>query len=344
MTASPIRHGAERGVLRKTKSVPYVHLDVPMRVRQPLSPDVHMVGMNMDSSFRETDDKSVVGMTKATWAESEDAELLAAVKAWGTLWPVVAAQLPGRTPDAVRNRWHRLRHQQRASSSSSLVDFGHPGPELTISPQRMLVQTTSNFSDMTDQEPPSPSSVATSCASPSKRAIVNNVPATEYVGSDPRGLNARACWTAHEDEVILEGVRRFGCRWRQIAAALPNRSDSSVRNRWVRLQTMSRRCADGEVYAEDQRLSQNNSTPPMRKAVFFPTGGGESAFVSTKPAFNHAQSWTSQLSLPPHEEHAEAPSAMALCEEPAAQPDGPALDDSTAHILVSFASQSITTA
>jgi len=50
-------------------------------------------------------------------------------------------------------------------------------------------------------------------------------------GSD----HGRARWTAHEDDVIQEGVERWGCKWRQIAALLPGRSDSSIRNRWMRL-------------------------------------------------------------------------------------------------------------
>ena len=33
-------------------------------------------------------------------------------------------------------------------------------------------------------------------------------------------------WSAEEDRLIEEGVRRFGCKWRQIATALPGRSDS----------------------------------------------------------------------------------------------------------------------
>ena len=48
--------------------------------------------------------------------------------------------------------------------------------------------------------------------------------------------HGRSMWTAEEDRLIEEGVRRFGCKWRQIATALPGRSDSSIRNRWMRLQ------------------------------------------------------------------------------------------------------------
>lgn len=42
-------------------------------------------------------------------------------------------------------------------------------------------------------------------------------------------------WTQHEDILIEEGVRKFGEKWRQIASTLDSRSDSSVRNRWMRM-------------------------------------------------------------------------------------------------------------
>jgi len=42
-------------------------------------------------------------------------------------------------------------------------------------------------------------------------------------------------FSAHEDAIILDGVKRLGARWRQIATLMPGRSESSVRNRHVRL-------------------------------------------------------------------------------------------------------------
>lgn len=53
---------------------------------------------------------------------------------------------------------------------------------------------------------------------------------------DDEGKFSRIRWTPEEDQLIDESVRRLGFRWRQIAAMLPGRSDSSVRNRWTRHQ------------------------------------------------------------------------------------------------------------
>ena len=46
---------------------------------------------------------------------------------------------------------------------------------------------------------------------------------------------SRSLWTAEEDNIIEEGVKRYGAKWRQIAEMLPGRSDSSARNRCVLL-------------------------------------------------------------------------------------------------------------
>jgi len=45
------------------------------------------------------------------WGEAEDQMVITAVRQLGTQWAAIAEQLPGRTADAVRNRWHRLQKQ-----------------------------------------------------------------------------------------------------------------------------------------------------------------------------------------------------------------------------------------
>jgi len=71
-------------------------------------------------------------------------------------------------------------------------------------------------------------------------------------GSD----HGRAMWTHEEDNLIEEGVRKHGMKWRQIAASLPGRSDSSVRNRWMRLQ---------KEHADHRpsKTSKSSGSPPV---------------------------------------------------------------------------------
>ena len=111
---------------------------------------------------------------KWNWTEEEKRIILENVQRHGTQWDLVAAQLPGRTADAVRNHCHRLQRSNLYSNGSSedrKTSTGH----------------------------------------------------------------GRTVWTAEEDRIICEGMEAFGCKWRRIAAKLPGRSDSSVRNRWSRI-------------------------------------------------------------------------------------------------------------
>lgn len=132
-------------------------------------------------------------LRKVGWSKDEDATILSAVGRMGTQWQRIAELLIDRTPDAVRNRWHRLQKSNKDS----------------------------------DTEPISPKGVDGG-ASP---AADEN--AEQYIKGAGHG---RSMWTAEEDQLIIDGVNRLGCKWRKVASALPGRSDSSVRNRWMRLQ------------------------------------------------------------------------------------------------------------
>ena len=56
----------------------------------------------------EADEHESKRRRRVSWTATEDLAILATVRRLGTQWDRIAAQLPGRTPDAVRNRWHRL--------------------------------------------------------------------------------------------------------------------------------------------------------------------------------------------------------------------------------------------
>lgn len=128
------------------------------------------------------------------WCEAEDLFILGAVRRFGTHWEQIAAHLPERTEDAVRNRWHRLRKQHAAGQAL-------------------------------------PTILSTASEAASETAIKE----VEQMLCEPSDRSARLPWTAKEDLIIAEGVKAYGCKWRLIAAQLPGRSDSSARNRWLRL-------------------------------------------------------------------------------------------------------------
>ena len=136
---------------------------------------------------------------KVEWANNEDLFILSAVRTLGTQWPKIASQLHNRTPDAVRNRWHRL---QKAHA------FDAP--------------------DSCQQRTDAADALLCAAGAPA--------PGGKIKGDCIRGSDhGRTMWSSREDEIIESGVKQFGCKWRQIAKLLEGRSDSSIRNRWMRI-------------------------------------------------------------------------------------------------------------
>ena len=131
------------------------------------------------------------------WSCHEDRMILAGVKLVGTYWERIARQVPGRTPDAVRNRCFRLHKAGHADAPIG---------------QNEAARWRAAFATETAHQ------------------VVEHANTMESAAG-------RLSWTAAEDEAIADGVRRHGQKWRAIASALPGRSDSSVRNRWMRTTT-----------------------------------------------------------------------------------------------------------
>ena len=60
-----------------------------------------------------------------------------------------------------------------------------------------------------------------------------------------------------EDQLIWRGVQQIGCKWRQIAAMLPGRSDDAVRNRYNRLKEAE---ASGLVRSDSGEPTEAHAT------------------------------------------------------------------------------------
>lgn len=61
----------------------------------------------------------VSALPRKEWSAKEDALIRSGVEQMGCRWRVIAAQLPGRSDDAVRNRWSRLQESLRGGPAQS---------------------------------------------------------------------------------------------------------------------------------------------------------------------------------------------------------------------------------
>jgi len=167
---------------------------------------------------------------RVPWTHTEDVTILALHRHYGTQWDVIAAQLPGRTADAVRNRCFRLQKAHPMATTEegrhALDGFVMATHGVAIGPPESLSPDGSFNNGHADASAPATPTLAAATA-----------PALPSAAQPIKGADhGRHAWSAEEDRVIVEGVARLGCKWREIAKFLKGRTDSSIRNRWMRLQ------------------------------------------------------------------------------------------------------------
>lgn len=141
------------------------------------------------------------------WTAAEDAQIIASVKKHGQRWRLIAAELPGRSDDAVRNRWNRVKDagNETPGREELSVTAGPPAAAPHVSAR---------------------STVAMAADSWSPRVALNE--------SRPE----RVSWSRKEDETIVRLVSEIGNKWHAIAECLPGRTEHAIRNRFARLQSL----------------------------------------------------------------------------------------------------------
>lgn len=57
------------------------------------------------------------GISKADWSAEEDQKIIEAVHRLGTKWAAIALELPHRTDNSIKNRWHTTLKRQLAMTA-----------------------------------------------------------------------------------------------------------------------------------------------------------------------------------------------------------------------------------
>lgn len=201
------------------------------------------------------------GVVRTTWTPEEDAAILAGVQELGFKWRQIAARLPGRSDDSVRNRWNRL-EEGRKSGSQLLGDV--PGYRCAKCGLRKKGHTCIALSKAN-----------ANVANPDTTGLASSSGMDDW--RDAASLSKRAVWSPAEDMLIISKVEQFGQRWNIVAAELPGRTDHAVRNRWHRLQRkikdqpqseplQSDLCVDAEAFSQASVVHHVQVSVPPQQA------------------------------------------------------------------------------
>ena len=190
--------------------------------------------LDAESPPVERDIASSGSIHRKEWALSEDELILECVRTLGCKWRQIAAMLPGRSDDAVRNRWNRLKDP--AHLSVSLLDSSVPGAATAYRCSK-CGQFKKNHR-CTWMPPAECLTPATPAPRPDRSVEVCSAAAATDADDDDKRKPERISWKPEEDEMITRSVAEIGHKWFQIAERLPGRTDHAIRNRWHRLLTM----------------------------------------------------------------------------------------------------------
>jgi hypothetical protein len=161
------------------------------------------------------------GAERKEWSPEEDEVIRQSVHAHGCRWRRIALQLPGRSDDAVRNRWTRLTETHVSSFGAHMVrgaGVGDQGVSKTVAAEIIDTVEGATKGDALCWSAPTTASTRRS--------------------QDGKEKPERVSWTKAEDDAILCSVREMGHKWNKIAERLPGRTDHAIRNRFHRLQTL----------------------------------------------------------------------------------------------------------
>ena len=182
---------------------------------------------------------------KQGWTREEDIKIVQYVQLAGQKWAVIAALLPGRTDDAVRNRYLRLQKKKGGSAGGSTGGDGDdPGAEVSAAGGARVG-----------------AAGASGCL------------VTSADLADCETVKKGDMWTEEEDRLITEAVARYGQKWQQISEQVPGRSANAVRNRFLRccsngLNTQASVATGGlAVHPAPQQPPQFSPTPGVTPGV-----------------------------------------------------------------------------
>lgn len=173
----------------------------------------------------------VSALPRKEWSAREDELIQSMVREHGCKWRTIAGHLPGRSDDAVRNRWSRLMDSSKGEHASRKNKGWHGSGDSSCGDEKAGAAASLNAVEICGV---GSGKVARSSAGGNK----GHGDRSGSASAPEKEKKERTSWTRAEDDVITEGVEQLGHKWFEIAKRLPGRTDHAIRNRWSRLQSI----------------------------------------------------------------------------------------------------------
>ena len=194
----------------------------------------------------------VAALPRKEWSLAEDDLIRHGVQRLGCKWRVIAAQLPGRSDDAVRNRWSRLQESMRPPEQQP------PNPNGAAS----LAVPSIGGGGGSSSSSRAGDGAARQSGPPDKEVDRKSVPEKKERASWDK--KERTSWTRAEDDIIVQSVAELGHKWFEIARRLPARQAAACQKARPRLRPLRRPPPRPPLWSPPQ--------PPLRPLLRPPHG------------------------------------------------------------------------
>ncbi|CAI2164303.1 16347_t:CDS:2 [Funneliformis geosporum] len=180
------------------------------------------------------------------WTEEEDERLRNAINIYGPhKWSLIASHVPNRTPMQCSTRW--------LGALNPTIHKGRWTPEEDAA----LKEAVSEYVDLLDSDGhPQPIPW---------NKIASHIPHRTGIQCQARWSEAldpnvrKGKWSPNEDEVLKDGVNRYGRCWIRIAELIEGRTQRQCRTRWVQIRNKQLKLERDAIVAKNVSASSTVS-------------------------------------------------------------------------------------